>query len=243
MRIARSALALILTAGVAAGCTTDGGTSTTTSPSASPTPAATGEDNGLGDKRARAIYKQAREATEAADSYSVAGAIPSGENPLELTFDFTRTSSQGRLTPTGKEPIDLVITPDFTYIKGENALDPSVAGPDAEKKLEGKWLQIPASDPSAQAFAAFANGPAFSQSLLSPKSKLSKGEVGEFEGVPAVELVSTGSLWISLVGEPYPIAVFGEQDSSVRFSNWNAGQDVTAPPESEVVTVGDLVFG
>ena len=148
-----------------------------------------------------------------------------------------------RLPEGGAEPIDLVVTPEFTYIKGENALDPSVAGPEAEQKLEGKWLQIPSSDPSAQAFAAFANGPAFARSLLSPRSKLSKGEVGEFEGVPAVELVSTGSLWISRVGEPYPLAVLGEQDSSLRFLDWNSGQEVAAPPESEVVTIGDLMFG
>jgi hypothetical protein len=241
MRLARTALALILTAGVAAGCSSDDA-APGPSASATPSPVVTGEDNGLGEAKARAIYRQAREAATGAQSYAVRGSIPGGQNPLELQFDFTSTSSRGQLTPQDSEPIELVITPESVFVKGEDALDPSIAGPDAEKTLEGKWLQVPASDPSAQAFAAFANGPTFANNLMRPQSQLSKGEVGEFEGVPAVELVSTGSLWISTVGEPYPVAVMGTEDATVRFSQWNAIDEIEEPPADEVVTLGDLVF-
>jgi hypothetical protein len=243
MRHVRTLLALALTAGILAGCGGEDGGSDTTS-AASPNPVVTGEDNGLADKRARLIYKQSREAAVSADSYSVTGTIPGGEGALDLAFDFTRTSSKGTITAPDKEPIELLITPEFTYVKGEDALDPSVAGPDAAKKLEGKWLQIPSSDPSAQGFAAFANGPTFASGLLSPKSELTKGDVGEAEGVPAVELVSTGSLWVSLVGEPYPISVEGaEQGATVTFANWNGVGEITPPAEGEYISFSDLVFG
>lgn len=237
--LAVSAAALLALASVA-GCS-----SSTTTPEASVSASATTsnatEPNGIAEKSAEQILKASRAAAEKASSVHVVIEQENAGTAVRTDITLSDQGSTGTLGQPDGQTADVVGTPDAVYIKGSSFAQQ--LGPDVAAQVEGKWIKIPKDNPVAQSFAGLSSVQEFISTVLATPEKLKKLPVKDIDGVPAVGLDSQqGSLWISTVGEPYPVEIMAPegQNGKMTLTEWNAPVTITPPPESDVVDISTL---
>lgn len=204
--------------------------------SPSPSPAASPTPNGIDKLDAEQILERTSAAANAAESVRVNAQTQSqsGESVLEMSL--TKTGSQGR--QSGQNTLEIISTDQTLYLKGDQTFNEAVAGPSRAPEIEGKWVSVPANDPQAASFSGLASSTAFFSSLLNAQGDPKKVAPKDVEGVRCVGLqTEAGTLWVSTVGEPYPVAVEARQagQGRVTMSAWNEPVTITAPPADEVV--------
>ena len=225
-RLLAPALAATL---LAAGCTA------TPTPGASSTPTPT--TNGLEALEAEEILERATEALQEAGSFRLSGSGEVEGQVMEVDFVVAGEQMQGSVTVMGLE-LELIVTEDGTsYVRGAQELFAAFLPPEAQAilpQLAGKYVKVPPDqDPGLVPD---------SEDFLAPDGDFTKGEVTEYEGQPAITLVDAESeLYISLVGEPYPLAIVSEEAGTMTFSDF--GEDVTieAPDEADVVDLEQML--
>ena len=78
--------------------------------------------------------------------------------------------------------------------------------------------------------------------LLSPEGTVTKGEVTTVAGQPALSLTSSlgGTLYVALVGEPYPLKLVNEEKGEMAFTEFDAEVTIEAPPADQVLDLNDF---
>lgn len=233
-------------AAVAAGVLLLGGTAAcssggTPAPSPTPSPTASPTPNGVERLDAEQILERTSVAANAAESVKVKAttAAQTGEAVLEMSL--TKTGSQGK--QSGTNQLEIIASDGTLYLKGDQTFNEAVAGPTRAPELEGKWVSVPANDPQASSFSSLTSSTAFFTSLLRAEGDPKKVAPKEVDGVRCVGLQSqAGTLWVSTIGEPYPVAVEARQagQGRVTLSDWNAAVTITPPPADQVIPASEL---
>lgn len=225
--------------------TVSGCSSSSTTPevsvSASPIPSSEATPNGIQEKDAEQILKTSRAAAEKASSVHVVIEQDNAGTAVRTDIQLSDQGSTGTLGQPDGQTAEVVGTSDAVYIKGSSFAQQ--LGPDVATQVEGKWIKIPKDNPVAQSFAGLSSVQEFISTVLATPEKLKKLPVKDVGGVPAVGLDSQqGSLWISTVGEPYPVEITAPegQTGKMTLTEWNAPVTITPPPESEVVDISTL---
>lgn len=222
MRLRMLLVPAVATVALLAGCTT----TPTPEPTSTPTPTT----NGLDAIEAEEILSRATEALEAAGSFRITGKGEADGETVEVDAVFAGEQVQGTFSVTGFE-LEILVTEDgSTYIRGGEDLFGSFLGEEAEALLPliaGKYVKLPGGEGSS-----FAPTP---EDFITPEGEFTKGEVKAYKGQPAITLLNEDGdeLYISLVGEPYPLAVVSTE-GTMEFSDFGANVTIEAPADADV---------
>jgi hypothetical protein len=218
-----SALVLVLTAALVAGC---GGSHKAAQP------------NGEASKPAERVLADAKAAATGASSAHVSGSVTSSGTTITLDLDMARgKGAQGSMTTNGLQ-FSLVRIGDTAYIKGSDAFYRHYAGPGIAQLIHGKWLKASITQPRFQSLAPLTNiGLLFAKIGANHGTLVNEGAT-TYKGTPVVAIrdKSDGSkLYVAATGTPYPVALVGGrtgQTGSIAFGNWNESVSLTAPPNA-----------
>jgi hypothetical protein len=202
-------------------------------PAASPTPTT----NGIEELTAEQIMDKAQEALDEAGSFRLVGESTMEGQPGDLDIAVSGDDKQGTITTEGVS-MELVIVDGEAYVTAEAAFwtDFVFGNEDLLDQLEGKPVR-------------FELGSIFSAMLdavLEPAVTPTKGDVTEVDGTPAIVLeypdslaTEHGQLYVSLVGEPYPLRYV---DDTITMDFEDIGEPVTieAPDPAQIVDFNEI---
>jgi hypothetical protein len=219
-RMRVSALALLLTALLLAGC---GGTGKSA------------KANGEASKSANRVVADAKAAAASASGVHVSGSIVSAGNPITLDVSMTGgKGAKGSMTTNGLE-FDLVRVGGIVYIRGSDDFYKQFGGAAVAQLLHGKWLK---SSITSGRFAALAPLTDINQlfgEISSNHGKLANDGAKTYKGQQVVEIRDTSDnskLYVAATGKPYPVALVGGKKSesgTITFDDWNKSVSVSAP--------------
>lgn len=205
MRVRLSIVAIGAGLALLAGCTS--------TPDPEPTPTTNGVENLTADE----IVDAAKEALFDAKSFRVIGEGEQEGEPIKVDMVFAGDAQQGEVT-TGGMTFEMLVVDNAMYFRGDESLWSNFIGEEAEPLMPlliGTWVKIPLGQ-------GFDLDP---EDILEPEGKVEKGEVTTLDGKPVIVLTSDeGEMYVSLVGEPYPLKLVNE---SGEFTFTEIGEDVT----------------
>lgn len=113
----------------------------------------------------------------------------------------------------------------------------------AAKKLDGKYVKVPAGDPSYQQLSGFTDKVMLLDGLLGLHGQITSGKRGDVGGVPTIRITGDqgngGALDVSLKGTPYPLRLHRAGGAGViQLADWNEKFELSAPPKKELVDYG-----
>jgi hypothetical protein len=221
-----SALALVLTAALLAGCGSSGSSSTTAKP------------NGEASEPAGRVLADAKAAATNASSAHVSGSLESGGTPITLDLSMARGKGAKGSGSTNGLKFDLVRVGDTVYIRGSDAFYKSFAGAAVAQLLHNKWLKGSATHGRLKSLAGVTSLGALFAGISSHHGKLTNDGKTTYKGqdVVAIRDASDNSkLYVAATGKPYPVAIVGNkkgQSGAVTFDDWNKSVSLSAPSDA-----------
>jgi hypothetical protein len=215
-----SALALVLTAALLAGCGSSG-------KSAKP--------NSEASKPAARVLADAKAAATSASSAHVSGNIKSNGTPIELDLSTVRGKGATGSMSTNGLSFDLTRIGDTVYIKGSDAFYKHFAGAGVAQLLHGKWLKASATHGRLRSLAPLTSLGALFAGISAHHGKLANDGKTTYKGtdVVAIRDTSDGSkLYVAATGKPYPVAIVGGRkgdSGAITFDDWNKSVSLSAP--------------
>lgn len=214
-----SALALVLTAALLAGC----GSSKKSAP-----------PNDEASKPGRQVFADAKAAALGASSAHFSGNLRSNGTPLTVDLTTVRgKGGTGSMSESGLK-FDIVRIGDTVYIRGSDAFYKHFAGAAVAQLLHGKWLKAPADHGRLKTLTPFTDLGALFAAISSYRGGLTNEGKTTFEGqsVVAIRDSEGGKLYVAATGKPYPVAIVGGTkgaSGTISFDNWNKPVSLSAP--------------
>ena len=215
-----SALALVLTVALLAGCGGGGSTAKT---------------NGEASKPANRVLADANAAATSASSTHVSGSITSSGTPITLDLSMARGKGAAGSMSTNGLKFDLVRIGDSLYIRGSDAFYKHFAGPGVAQLLHGRWLKASATQGRLRSLAPLTSVGALFAGIRSHHGKLVNDGTTTYRGEPVVVIRDTSDnskLYVAATGKPYPVAIVGgrqSQSGTITFDDWNKSVSFSAP--------------
>jgi len=215
-----SALALVLTAALLAGC----GSSRQAAPA-----------NDEASKPANQVFADAKAAATSASSAHVAGSLVSSGTPFTVDLSFARDKgAKGSVSVNGRA-FDLVKIGDTIYIKGSDAFYQHFAGPAIAQLIHGRWIKASTRDKRFRSFAPLASIAGLFGQISAHHGRLVNDGKTTYKGQPVVVIRDTSDnskLYVAATGKPYPVAIVGgnrKQSGAITFDDWNKPVSLSAP--------------
>lgn len=204
--------------------------------------------NGVGRLGAAAIQQKARSAARTADAVHLSGNVVSQGRTYRIDMRLKKNGGTGRVSSsdTGAGAFELLRTGDDLYLKAPAAFW-SKGAASASAKLEGKYVKVPAADPSYPQLRGFTEKDALLDGLLGLHGTPSRGEHGKVGGVPTIRVNggtkgSGGTLDVSLSGEPYPLRVQRAGGAGqLELGDWGKDFALSPPAKGETVDYGKRI--
>ena len=215
-----SALALVLTAALVAGC----GSSRQAAP-----------PNGEASKPAAQVLADTKAAAMSASSAHVAGSLASGGTHFTLDLSLTRDKgAKGSVSVNGLA-FDLVKIGDTIYIKGSDAFYQHFAGAAIAQLIHGKWIRASTKSQRFRSVAPLASISGLFAEISANHGRLANDGKTTYKGQQVVAIRDTSDnsrLYVAATGKPYPVAIVGGKKSrsgAVTFDDWNKSVSLPAP--------------
>ena len=215
-----SALALVLAAGLLAGC---GGHSSQAKP------------NGEASKPALRVFADAKAAATGASSAHVSGSLVAGGTPITLDLQLARgKGAKGSATISGLQ-FDVVRIGDTAYIRGSDAFYKHFAGAAIAQLIHGKWVKTSVTEKRIRSFAPLTSVGALFARINSGHGRLVNEGETTYKGQQVVAIRDTSDnsrLYVAVTGTPYPVAIVGRTkglSGTIAFDDWNESVSLTAP--------------
>ena len=192
------------------------------------------DGNGIADKSPPAILAAAQAASAKATSVHVSGSIE-GASAHE-SFDIqilARRGTRGSVT-TGGARFELIETAGTLYLKGDAAFYERVGGREAARRLQGKWLKAPATDPRVRPVLRLTDLHGLVSVSLAGHSRLAAAGRGVIDRVPVVGVRDSAkgeTVYVATHGAPYPIQISktGIGAGTLTLDRWNAPVALVPP--------------
>ena len=221
-----SALALVLTAALLAGCGSSGSSGTTAKP------------NGEASKPAGRVLADAEGAATNASSAHISGNITSGGTPITVDLTTARgKGGKGSMSTNGLK-FDLVRIGDTVYVRGSDAFYKHFAGAAVAQLLHNRWIKGSATHGRLKSLAELTNLRALFARINADPGKIVNDGKTTYKGRQVVALRSLGDdskLYVAATGKPYPVAIVGNKDGqsgAVTFDDWNKSVSLSAPSDA-----------
>ncbi|MEU5023130.1 hypothetical protein [Streptomyces milbemycinicus] len=250
MRTRNPAVVAAMCAGLAAalaGCGGDGG----------------GEDpdagtNGVGKLTAAKIEARAQKAAGAAEAVRLSGELVTKGRTYKVDMRLKADGGTGQVSTEGSTFKLLRVGKDL-YLKadagfwthksegsGQSGGGQSAGDAAAAKKLDDKYVKIPAGDPSYKQLSGLTDKTLLLDGLLSLHGEISTGDRGKVGGVRTIRIRggegSGGALDVSLEGTPYPLRLERAGRAGViRLADWDKDFTLAAPAKGDVVDYGQQI--
>jgi hypothetical protein len=211
------------------------------SSSASSTPG-----NGVSAKTPDQIVEAAKAAAAAAVSAHVAGSIVSEGKPISIDMELLAgKGGKGEIKLEGLS-VQIVEVDKAVYMNGSEAFYAHLAGTEAAKLLQGKWLKAPTSSGDFASFSSLTDLKKLVGGTLAAHGKLKAAGSATVEGQPAVGVTDSGAegtLYVASTGTPYPLEIVkhGASGGKVVFNRWN--KPVTLTPPANWININRLKSG
>lgn len=216
--------------------------------------AAGGEsENTLADLSGQEIKKRVQEDMKAVTSMSMDGELEQSDGTLGLDLALDEAGNCEGTVSLGGASAEILIVDDQQFLKASEEFWTQTAGPSGSQivqMLDGKWAKMPSG--SAGQLGSMCELDTFLSGITEDDSsadedKLTKGEVTEVDGTPALELSAeeddvTTRMWIA-TGEDNHIlrlAREGSESGEFTFADYNEPVDVSAPGEGEFVDLAQM---
>jgi hypothetical protein len=215
-----TALALVLTAALLAGC---GGSKKEEA-----------KPNGEASKPPNRVLADAKSAATSASSAHVSGSLVSNGTPFTIDLSMVRgKGATGSVSINGLQ-FELVKVGDTAYIKGSDAFYQHFAGPVAQL-LHGKWVKSSTTSGRFRSFAALTSMTGLFAKISSSHGKLVNDGTKTYQGQQVVVIRDTSDnskLYVAATGKPYPVALSGgneKRSGRITFDDWNEPVSLKAP--------------
>jgi hypothetical protein len=222
-----SALALVLTAALLAGC---GSSGTAAKP------------NDEASKPAARVLADAKAAATSASSAHVSGSLKSGGTPITLDLSTARSKgAKGSMSTTGLS-FDMVRIGDTLYVRGSDAFYKHFAGATVAQLLHDKWLKGSATHGRLTSLAPLTSLASLFAVISSQHGKLANDGATTYNGTKVVAIRDTSDnskLYVAATGKPYPVAIVGGkkgQSGAITFDDWNKSVSLSAPSDAIDIT-------
>jgi hypothetical protein len=189
--------------------------------------------NGVASKSPEQILAASKSAADAASSAHVAGSIVTSAGPIGLDLSLSSAGGRGQLSLAGLG-FELIQTGATVYIKGSANLYRHIAGAEAAKLLQGRWLKAPSSAPEFASIASLTNLHGLVDATLADHGALTKLGTTNVDRQAVVGLRDAAvgeTIYVATAGRPYPVQVArsGSGGGTVRFDSWNLPVPIAAP--------------
>jgi len=218
-----SALALVLTAALLAGC---GSSDKAAKP------------NDEASKPAARVLADAKAAATRARSAHVAGSLKSGGTPITLDVSTARgKGAKGSMSTNGLS-FDMVRIGDTLYVRGSDDFYKHFAGAVVAHLLHGKWLKGSATHGRLTSLAPLTSLGGLFAVISSQHGKLANDGATTYKGTKVVAVRDTSDnskLYVAATGKPYPVAIVGGkkgQSGAITFDDWNKSVSLSAPSDA-----------
>lgn len=215
-----SALALVLTAALLAGC---GGRKQAAPP------------NDEASRPPARVFADAKAAATNASSAHVSGNIRAGGTSITLDLDMVRgKGAKGSVTLDGRQA-DIVRIGGMVYVHGSDAFWRHYAGPLVAQLLHDKWVKAPVATKRFQAVAPLTSLGLLFARIGAHHGKLVNDGKTTYKGQQVVAIRDTSDnsrLYVAATGKPYPVAIVGGKagrSGTIEFGNWNEHVTLAAP--------------
>jgi hypothetical protein len=203
--------------------------------------AACGGGGGESSKSADQIVADAVAAATAAGTVHVSGATSAQGQKVPVDVRLTTVGAIGTGSFAGTT-VQIIRVGDSLYVQGAQQVLGSFLGAAAAKKIDGHWVEIPASMPQ---LAQFLGMTAFSDLVtktLKPTATATKAGTRTVDGKKAIAVKGFGTdgastLLVAASGTPYPLQLVSA-DGTLSFRDWGTAVTVTKP--TDVVPLASL---
>ncbi|MGV9450560.1 hypothetical protein [Streptomyces sp. NPDC003635] len=199
--------------------------------------------NGVGKLSADQIQRKTLTAAGAADAVHLAGNVVTSGRTYKLDMRLKADGGMGSVTAEGATFRLLRIDEQLFLMADADFWSDGDADAAAAAKLNGKYVKVPAGDPSYKKFSGFTDMDVLLDGLLTLHGKVETDGRHEQSGVRTVRITgdqgSGGSLDVSLEGTPYPLRlVRGGGAGTLTFSSWGENFTLEEPKKDETVDYG-----
>jgi hypothetical protein len=203
-----------------------------------------GSSNGYAEKPPNEVVRAAERAALDAESVHIGGEVI--DNGARTAINLTLAAGKGgkgKLSERGVA-FEIIRVGDTVYLRGSDAFWRQFAGEKSVDLLHGRWLTAPADNEQFSEIAKLLDPAEVFHAALRDHGKLANWGATDYDGRHAVEIEDTtkgGSLYVAADGEPYPLAIVGEDsDDVISFDDWNADVELTAPKSAiDIATLID----
>lgn len=190
--------------------------------------------NGVSSKAPAQILAAAQYAAGAARSVHVVGSIE-GTRAHE-SFDIEILAGQGThgtVTVDGAS-FELIETGGTVYLRGDAAFYERIGGREAARRLEGKWLRAPATDPKLAPLLRLTDLHGLISVSLAGHSGLVSTGASVVRGIRVVgirDAAKRETVYVATNGPPYPLQISksGLGGGTIALDRWNAPVPLVAP--------------
>ncbi|MER5947069.1 hypothetical protein ABT127_13475 [Streptomyces sp. NPDC001904] len=217
--------------------------------------AACGDDpdagtNGVGKLGPDTIQARTVKAARGADALRLDGTVVSGGKTYKLDMRLKGGGGTGSVT-TGGSTFRLLRVDEHLYLKADadfwSHSDDGAEGQQSDgaagDKLDGKYVKVPAGDPSYKRLSTFTDKDVLLDGLLTLHGTLAKGDRGTSGGVRTIALTgdegSGGTLDVSLEGTAYPMRLERAGGAgTLRLTEWGKDFPLDEPTAADTVDYG-----
>ncbi|MFI1989134.1 hypothetical protein [Actinoplanes sp. NPDC020271] len=230
--------AVVAAAGVMllAGC----GDQTTTSAPAAPgasAAASTSTGNGIADLSAAEILARAEKAVTDAKSFHAAGTAKQDGASMAIDLKESGKNLLATISMSGMK-LEILAFDGQSYVKADPKFLESagVKLPKVSADILAKSWMKPSADDTT--FSDMTDGFGLKE-LLNPSGELTKGDVTQLDGKPAVVLNDSkgaGKIYVATTGEPLPLKATDSDGADITFSEFGAEfPEIKAPAATEII--------
>lgn len=199
--------------------------------------------NGVGKLSAAKIQDKTKAAASAVDAVRLAGTVSTSGRTYTLDMKLKAGGGSGSVSSQGTT-FHLLRIGEELYLKADAGFwkhDGDATG--AADKLDGKYVKVPAGDPSYKKFSGFTDKNLLLDGLLTLHGSLAKNGHHEQAGARTIRISGDegagGTLDVALHGEPYPLRLARAGGAgTLTFSAWGQDFALAEPGESETVDYG-----
>jgi len=201
---------------------------------------------GIESKSPEEIVAAAKKAATTAATVHIVGETVNEGRPLSIDLQLVAgKGGSGRVAVEGSE-IEIVAVEHAYYIRGGTAFYTRLAGPEAARLLQGRWVKATEKDGSFNSFARLTDLGEVLGSTLDSHGTLAAAGTATIEGQKVVGVTDTtkgGTLYVAATGTPYPLEIVrsGTDSGRIRFNRWN--QPVTLTPPTSSINIRQLQNG